>query len=97
METKHTTGSYLSAEQVRQLNEKHGWFQYGDAQSDVSREFAQDAIATYECMRAAAPDLLAALSALYGALDSCVELTPTLMQQARAAIAKATGQPCTAT
>lgn len=55
METK----SYLTPDQVQQLNEKHGWFEYGDAQSDVSNAFAQDAIAMYERVRAAAPDLLA--------------------------------------
>jgi hypothetical protein len=39
---------------------------------------------------AAAPDLLAALTRLYSAIDSNVELTPTVLEQARAAIAKAT-------
>jgi hypothetical protein len=43
-------------------------------------------------IRHAAPDLLEALQALYGAVDSCVELTPAVMQKARAAIAKATGE-----
>lgn len=52
---------WLTAEQVYQLNEKHGWFQYGDAQSDVSQAFAQDAIEMHERMRAAAPEMLAAL------------------------------------
>lgn len=53
--------TYLTPEQVHQLNEKHGWFQFGDAQSDVSKAFAQNAIAMHERMRAAAPQLLAAL------------------------------------
>jgi len=53
--------SHLSREQVLALNEKHGWFQYGDAQSDVSRAFAQDAIEVHERQRAAAPEMLAAL------------------------------------
>lgn len=56
-----TTKPWLTGEQVHQLNEKHGWFQFGDAQSDVSRAFAQDAIAMHERMRAAAPEMLAAL------------------------------------
>ena len=51
--------NYLSEEQVYKLNEKHGWFQYGDAQSDVSKAFANDAIEAYERMRSAAPYLLA--------------------------------------
>ena len=40
----------------------------------------------------AAPDLLEALESLFDAVDSCVELTPKVMEQARAAIAKARGQ-----
>jgi len=52
---------YLTDDQVSQLNEKHGWFEHGDAQSDVSRAFAQDAIAMHEWVRAAAPELLSAL------------------------------------
>lgn len=39
--------NYLTKEQVNQLNEKHGWFEFGDAQSDVSMAFAQDAITMY--------------------------------------------------
>lgn len=59
---KHTP--FLSNEQVQVLNEKHGWFKYGDAQSDVSRAFANDAVAAYERVRAAAPELLEALTKL---------------------------------
>lgn len=36
--------SYLSNESVSELNQIHGWFQYEDAQSDVSRAFANNAI-----------------------------------------------------
>lgn len=35
---------YISNETVQELNEVHGWFQYEDAQSDVSRAFANNAI-----------------------------------------------------
>lgn len=35
---------YLSDESVSELNHVHGWFQYEDAQSDVSRAFANNAI-----------------------------------------------------
>jgi len=38
---------HLTDEQVLTLNERHGWFQYRDAQSDVSRQFAHDAIEMY--------------------------------------------------
>lgn len=41
----------LHNDQVQTLNEKHGWFEYRDAQSDVSRAFATDAIAEYERVR----------------------------------------------
>ncbi|HQR98121.1 MULTISPECIES: hypothetical protein [unclassified Polaromonas] len=53
---------FLTDDQVHALNEKHGWFKFGDAQSDVSRAFAQDAIAMHERIRNAAPDLLEALN-----------------------------------
>lgn len=62
--------TYLTPEQVHELNEKHGWFEFQDAQSDVSRAFAQDAIAKHEAMRNAAPDMLAALVALAAAFKA---------------------------
>lgn len=85
--------TYLTPDQVQQLNEKHGWFQYRDAQSDVSRAFAQDAISMHERIRAAAPDLLTALQDLLpdavgnhiGGPD-----TQARIDAARAAITKAT-------
>lgn len=55
---------WLSDEQVQTLNERHGWFKHGDAQSDVSREFANDAVEAHERLRSAAPDLLEALKGL---------------------------------
>lgn len=60
---------YLTEEQVNKLNEKYGWFAFGDAQSDVSRAFAQDAIARHEAIRQAAPDLLEALQNLVAYAD----------------------------
>lgn len=61
--------TYLIPEQVHELNERHGWFEFGDAQSDVSKAFAQDAIAMHEAMRGAAPEMLAALKVLVQAVD----------------------------
>ncbi len=52
--------TFLTKEQVFELNTKFGWFEYGDACSEVSRAFAQAAIAKHELLRAAAPYLLAA-------------------------------------
>ena len=60
---------YLTSDQVHALNEKHGWFQFADAQSEVSRAFAQDAIAMHERIRAAAPELLEALEKCMEALS----------------------------
>lgn len=51
----------IGRDQVQEMNEKHGWFQFADAQSDVSNAFANEAIERYERIRAAAPALLEAL------------------------------------
>jgi hypothetical protein len=40
----------------------------------------------------ASPDLLGALESLYGAIDSCVDLTPDVLMQAKLAIKKARGE-----
>lgn len=37
-------GQYIRDETVSELNDTHGWFQYEDAQSDVSRAFANNAV-----------------------------------------------------
>ena len=91
---------YLTPDQVHQLNEKHGWFQYGDANSDVSRAFAQDAIAMHERIQGAAQDLLAALLAEHewrereedGALDPEHSYEELVGKKRRAALSKATGE-----
>jgi hypothetical protein len=86
---------HLTAEQVSSLNEKHGWFQYSDAQGHVSRAFAQDAIEMHERIRAAAPELLEALQSLAHSLDETDLIHDDQRKAyaaARAAIAKATGE-----
>ena len=91
------SSSFLTNDQVLLLNERHGWFQYRDAQSTVSRAFAQDAIAMHERIRAAAPDLLStaegALSLIEDLADSIryTDRVQALETELRAAIAKATG------
>tara|TARA_Y100000114_G_scaffold123183_1_gene118694 strand:- start:359 stop:640 length:282 start_codon:yes stop_codon:yes gene_type:complete len=86
---------YLTSDQVYELNEKHGWFEFGDAQSDVSRAFANDAIETYERVRTAAPDLLEALEELLQLIEiERPDWQHTEQHRARAAIAKARGTPC---
>lgn len=45
--TREIKHSHLNPAQVYELNERHGYFQYADAQGDVSREFANDAVAAY--------------------------------------------------
>lgn len=37
-------GEYLSKAATLELNERHGWLQYGDAQSDASNAFANNAV-----------------------------------------------------
>lgn len=43
-EIKH---SHLNPAQVYELNERHGYFEYADAQGDVSAAFANEAVAEY--------------------------------------------------
>ncbi|OWR35528.1 hypothetical protein CEE55_01650 [Stenotrophomonas pavanii] len=87
---------WLSDDQVQKLNERHGWFKHGDAQSDVSRAFANDAIEAHERMRATAPELLAELEMLSNVVEGCGMTTMPEVECrlifARAAIAKATGE-----
>jgi hypothetical protein len=49
---------FLSNEQVQDLNQRFGYFEFADAQGDVSRSFAQASIETYERVRSAAGELL---------------------------------------
>lgn len=91
--------THLTHDQVHDLNEKHGWFQFGDAQSDVSRAFAQDAIEMHERIRRAAPALLMALQELTIAFENIGgehvtgrEGSEQRMKAAYAAIAEATGK-----
>lgn len=61
--------AFLSDAQVKTLNERHGWFKHGDGQSGVSRAFANDAVEAHERLRAAAPEMLQALTSVVEALD----------------------------
>lgn len=61
----------LSENLMYELNEKHGYFQFGDAQGDVSKAFANDVIAIHESIRNNAPDML---NALHIALQAFVEI-----------------------
>ena len=86
---------YLSAEQVFSLNDKHGWFHYGDAQGNVSQAFAQDAIEMHERMRASAPQMLAELRDALTVITTEVadgEYTP-IAESIRALIKHVTGVP----
>ena len=92
------TKTHLTAEQVNHLNQKHGWFQFADAQGAVSRAFAQEAIEMPERMRAAAPELLSALKTLAGVVgDQLAEEHDDgslyALALALAAIEKAEGKP----
>ena len=94
------SSKFISKDQVFQMNEKHGWFQFGDAQSDVSNAFANEAIERYERIRNAALEFLTALEkfAEYEkAMDNGDDISGMLLyaefsDMAHAAIAKATGE-----
>ena len=66
--------NWLTDQQVQKLNERHGWFKHGDAQSDVSRAFANDAVEAHERLRAAAPEMLEALENAAQQLESGIQL-----------------------
>jgi hypothetical protein len=90
---------YLSDEEVHSLNEKHGWFQHGDAQSDVSKAFAHDCIVQYEQIQFAAPDMLEALRKIVSLnnleeneWDAVERVIPEIMAIASHAIYQATGE-----
>ena len=97
--SKHTTVPWLSDDQVFELNEKFGWMQKADAQSDQSRAFIQAAIDKHERIRNAAPDLLTALKSLDKELKDSINIGLTayeaydtsLQELLQAAFAKAEG------
>jgi len=90
---------YISRDEVQKLNEKHGWFEFSDAQSDVSNAFANDAIRRYEQIRVAAPELLEAVTEAIRLVDEdIIRVLPGDKQQLIAAlelwnsaVSKATG------
>lgn len=86
------SGPFIRREIVQELNEKHGWFQYADARSDVSNAFANEAIERYERIRSAAPDLLHACEQAREWLESWASAEPYI-SVLDAAIAKAKGEP----
>ena len=89
MSEKRTPKKYLTKDQVFSLNEKHGWFEFGDAQGDVSNAFANEAIEAYERVRAAAPELLEFVKEW---LERQGSDDNYMTAKARAAILKATGE-----
>ena len=89
MSEKRTPKKYLTKDQVFSLNEKHGWFEFGDAQGDVSNAFANEAIEAYERVRAAAPELLEFVKEW---LERQGSDDNYMTAKARAAVAKATGE-----
>lgn len=86
-----TDTTFLTPDQVLALNEKHGWFHYADAQGDVSRAFAQDAIALHERIRQAAPEMHALLTELYELTSLDNEVPASLVATIRTVLAKANG------
>lgn len=89
MSEKHTAG--LTSEQVFDIAEKYGAFEFGDAQGDKRLAFAADVVAAHERIRAAAPVLLKALQGLVAVLNPEIQGSPNSpLEIARAAIALAT-------
>ena len=76
---------YLTKQQVQEMNERHGWFEFSDAQSDVSNDFANEAIERYERIQTAAPTMYAALESIAAQLEQGVDPLQ-VAQQARTAI-----------
>ncbi|QIL72282.1 hypothetical protein G7048_19140 [Diaphorobacter sp. HDW4B] len=92
MSDKPTT--YLNKWQVYKLNEQHGYFQHADAQGDVSRAFANDAIDAYLQMCAEASEVttrtgltLLELEEHRDELDRENKQLREALEQARAALA----------
>lgn len=69
--TKHTSG--LSADHINKLAEPFGAFEFGDAQGDKTRAFAQVVIDAHERVRQAAPDLMAALQGLLADIEGLID------------------------
>lgn len=94
----HTPG--LTRDQVFGIADKYGVFEFGDAQGDKRLAFAADVIAAHERIRAAAPDLLAALEMARNGLlwyrDACPQQAEgsddEALAQIDAALTAATGE-----
>ena len=84
----------LPIEFMNLMMDRHGLFQFSDAQGDVSKAFASDVIEEWERIRSAAPEMLAALKAtqskLYGGASKEEMLSLTTVVDA--AITKAEGR-----
>lgn len=86
---------YLSPDMVQQMNDKHGWFTYRDAQSGVSNAFANEAVERHERLRAAALDMYAALKSVLEYMEGLedVPARATFLPALYAALRKAEVKP----
>ena len=84
--------SYLGEQQVQALNDRHGYFEYGDAQGDVSSAFANEAVAAYLRVNEEAQavmaecglsprELLERCSAMEAALNECKDALEWVVEQ----------------
>ena len=80
--------TFLTPKQVREFNTTFGYLEFGDAQGDVSRAFAQAAIEKHERLCAAAPEMLRVLTELLNAEDP---ITHAMWVWVRAVVNKANG------
>ena len=84
--------SKVERKQIRPLNERHGYFQFGDAQGDVSLAFANELIEAYESLRGDAYPLLVLVEyALECADNETIPEWDGFYIKARALIAKHRG------
>jgi len=101
METKHTAGPWqygfptMNGTPIREVDcqvMSRGCLIANVSHGPIypAEPFASEIREANARLMAGAPDLLEALTKLCEAIDSCVDLTPEVLRNARAAIAKAT-------
>ena len=87
--------NFLTKDQVYELNEKYGYFEFGDAQADKSNEFAKDVVIKYKAMQEAAPELYEALVMVLNASQEDISggfLNVDEVQLIASALTKASGK-----
>lgn len=90
--SKHTEGAWKSSLNPLSKNKEYLIETISNKQLIArvqSEEVTDEQVEANAKLIAVAPDLLEALTSLYNAIDSCVDLTPEVLQKAQKAINKA--------